>query len=48
MARAAARSPGSALACQRLTWFGGIGVSEDAAAEPNIMTVPQPPAAFAA
>jgi hypothetical protein len=42
------RSPGSALACQRLTWFGGIGVIEDAAAEPNIMTVPHPPAAFAA
>ena len=29
-ARAAARSPGSALGCQRFTWFGGIGVSEDA------------------
>ena len=47
-AAAAARSPGSAASSQRLTWFGVIGVSGEAAAEPNIITVPQPPRAFSA
>src|SRR4051812_35516597 len=47
-AAAAARSPGSADSCHRLTWLGAIGVNAEAAADPNIITVPQPPAAFAA
>ena len=44
----AAVRPGTAESIQLLMWLLGIGVSAEAASEPNIMTVPQPPSALAA